>query len=423
MLSHTSEIWATLLFAVAIFHTFLVKKFIHLSHKFPKGSIRENIFHLLGEVEVVFGLWATIFFIALIFTEGLSTAVHYLEARNFTEAVFVFVIMTVCSTRPILQIANTFIKFTSTRLPLPKSLAFYVASLVVGPLMGSFITEPAAMTVTALLLLHRFFEARVSAKLKYVTLGLLFVNVSIGGTLTNFAAPPVLMVASKWNWDTLFMMQNFGWKGGVAIVFSTAIVAYRFRSELSAVDSEEELDENMGEVPALVCLMHVVFLGLIIVFSHYITVFVGLFLLFLGLVSVTREFHHSLKLKEGMLVASFLAGLIVIGAPQHWWIAPLITKVASFPLYLGAISLTAITDNAALTYLGSLVPNLSDSSKYALVAGSVVGGGLTVIANAPNPAGFGILNRAFGTDGISPWGLFKAALFPTILSGIIFWIF
>ena len=61
---------------------------------------------------------------------------------------------------------------------------------------------------------------------------------------------------------------------------------------------------------------------------------------------------------------------------------------AQSALFFGAAALTAITDNAALTYLGSLVEDISDQSKYSLVAGAVAGGGLTVIANAPNPAGF-----------------------------------
>jgi hypothetical protein len=62
-------------------------------------------------------------------------------------------------------------------------------------------------------------------------------------------------------------------------------------------------------------------------------------------------------------------------------------------MYFGATALTAITDNAALTYLGSLVEGVSDQLKYALVAGAVSGGGLTVIANAPNPAGAGFSSR------------------------------
>jgi Na+/H+ antiporter NhaD/arsenite permease-like protein len=93
-------------------------------------------------------------------------------------------------------------------------------------------------------------------------------------------------------------------------------------------------------------------------------------------------------------------------------------------LYFGATALTAITDNAALTYLGSLVEGISDELKYALVAGAVTGGGLTVIANAPNPAGAGILQsaKAFGGTGISPLGLFLGAVPPTLVAVAFFWL-
>jgi Na+/H+ antiporter NhaD/arsenite permease-like protein len=60
------------------------------------------------------------------------------------------------------------------------------------------------------------------------------------------------------------------------------------------------------------------------------------------------------------------------------------------------------------------VPNFTDGLKYAVVAGAVTGGGLTVIANAPNPAGQSILKRHFG-NAVSPLGLFLAALLPTII--------
>ena len=123
-----------------------------------------------------------------------------------------------------------------------------------------------------------------------------------------------------------------------------------------------------------------------------------------------------------MLVGFFLAGLVVLGGPQRWWLEPVLMSLDALPLYLASLSLTAITDNAALTYLGSQVPGIHESSKYALVSGAIVGGGLTVIANAPNPAGFGILNPAFGDEGISPIKLFTSALLPTIIAALSFWL-
>jgi Na+/H+ antiporter NhaD/arsenite permease-like protein len=413
------ELFSTACFALAILHTFSVKLFQGLASRYREGSVGENLFHLLGEVEVVFGLWAAIFLAYYALRAGPVEAVHYLESRNFTEPAFVFVIMGVCSTRPVISATGRAIVALSRVLPLPRPLAFYATTLVVGPLLGSFITEPAAMTVTALLLLERLYKKGISRPLMYATLGLLFVSVSIGGTLTPYAAPPVLMVAKAWHWDLSFMLQHFGWKAVVAILLSTALVSFRFRRELGRLSWKEEGNEPAP--PAWVCGSHFIFLALIVLASHHAAVFVGIFLFFLGLVSVTKEYQGELKLREGLLVAFFLGGLVVLGGTQRWWLEPLLTQLSSFPLYGGAIALTAITDNAALTYLGAQVPGLSEASRYALVSGAVVGGGLTVIANAPNPAGYGILNQSFGKDGIEPLGLFLAALPPTVVAAACFW--
>ncbi|MCC6277221.1 MAG: putative Na+/H+ antiporter [Oligoflexia bacterium] len=418
----TQEIAATVFFALAILHTFSVKQFQHMANKYPEGSVGENLFHLVGEVEVVFGLWAGLYLLFIATGHGSEEAIHYLESRHFTEPAFVFVIMTVCSCKPILVIAEQLIENVSKLLPLPRPLAFYASTLVLGPLLGSFITEPAAMTVTALIILNRFYKRRMSSRMMYGTLGLLFVNVSIGGTLTPYAAPPVVMVAGKWNWDLAFMMQNFGWRALLAILAATIITVFLFRKELLFLTWENSNQSNVKPIPVWISVVHLLFLALIVVNSHHMTVFAGIFLFFLGLTTVTKEYQEDIKIKEGLLVGFFLGGLVVLGGPQRWWLEPLLSKLDVLPLYLGAIGLTAITDNAALTYLGSQVPHLPDVSKYALVAGSVVGGGLTVIANAPNPAGYGILNSSFGEEGINPIELFKWALGPTLIAAIFFWL-
>lgn len=415
-----TDLVATFCLGLGILHTFSVKWFQGLASRFKDGSVGENVFHLLGEVEVVFGLWAGVFILFLTIHSGSSEVSHYLNSLNFTEPAFVFVIMSVCSTKPILQIASGLIGAFSKIIPTSKPMAFYVAALIVGPLLGSFITEPAAMTVTALILLERFYSKKMSSAFRYATLGLLFVNVSIGGTLTPYAAPPVLMVASKWNWDLAFMLEHFGWKGALAVTISTLLVALTFRRELSQF-SWEASTSRVKRNPVWIQGVHLFFLILIVLNAHSTVIFSGLFLFFIGLFTVTKEYQQDFKLREGLLVGFFLAGLVVLGGPQRWWLEPVLSNLATLPLYLGSIGLTAITDNAALTYLGSQVPGLSDASRYALVAGAVVGGGLTVIANAPNPAGYGILNQSFGREGINPLSLFKSALVPTLIAAMAFW--
>lgn len=412
---------ATVFFALAILHTFSVKIFQNISHKYSEGSVGENLFHLLGEVEVVFGIWAGLFVIFFMTVSSVPQAIAYLEGRNFTEPMFVFVIMTVCASRPILALSEKLIRLVGKIIPIDRNVGFFAATLIVGPLLGSFITEPAAMTVTALILLKNFYQKDISEKLRYATIGLLFVNISIGGTLTPYAAPPVLMVASKWNWDLIFMLSNFGWKAMLAIIVSTIAVTYRFRKELAKIDNEKTAEPKALKIPYWVTILHILVLIAIVLSSHYLILFTGIFLFFLGIASVTKEYQNDLQIKESLLVGFFLGGLVVLGGYQSWWLEPILSRLTSLPLYLGSISLTAFTDNAAITYLGSQVSGLTDASKYALVAGSVVGGGLTVIANAPNPAGYSTLNSAFGPDGISPGLLFRSALVPTIIAGLCFW--
>tara|TARA_R110002072_G_scaffold64203_2_gene159256 strand:+ start:101900 stop:103210 length:1311 start_codon:yes stop_codon:yes gene_type:complete len=423
----------TALFAIAVLHTFIASKFEKMAHKYPEGSIGENLFHFLGEVEVVFGLWAAIFIGVYSAIDGFAIydeahkhviggALGYLESLNFTEPAFVFVIMCMAGTRPVIILAENIIKKISKIVPLPGRMAFYVSALVVGPILGSFITEPAAMTVTALILLDYFYSGEMSNKFKYATLGLLFVNISIGGTLTHFAAPPVLMVAGKWGWGIHHMIGSFGYKAVIAIIISTLIVTFMFRKELTGQLQIKEKHTNEMNPTWWMYAMHIIFLALVVYTAHHMVFFLGLFLFFLGFVTVTGEYQDPVKLKESLLVGFFLGGLVTLGGVQGWWLKPILSTMGDLPLFFGATGLTAITDNAALTYLGSLV-ELSDTAKFNLVAGAVAGGGLTVIANAPNPAGFGILKSSFGKDGISPVGLLMGAIGPTIIAMICLQVF
>lgn len=415
------EILATIVFAIAVLHTFSVKHFARWAHRFPKGSIAENCLHFLAETEVVFGLWAAFLFICVAIVEGsVDSAVHYIESLNFTEPKFVLVVMVVAATRPIVLLAEAILNAMSRCLPFREGIAFYLVALSVGPLLGSFITEPAAMTLLAILLKRRYFDQDISRRLSYATLGLLFVNVSIGGTMTHFAAPPVLMVAKTWEWDTLFMLTHFGWRAAISTVVSTVFVTIIFRRELLSMPPVQT--QNRG-VPVWLTVLHVMFLAAVVFFAHHPDVFFGVLMLFLGLTTATREYQDGLKLREGLLVGFFLAGLVTLGSLQEYWLRPLIGSLDGSMLFFGATALTAITDNAALTYLGSLVDGIGPDLKYALVAGAVTGGGLTVIANAPNPAGVGILQtaKAFGSEGISPLGLLLGAFGPTMVSVVCFW--
>lgn len=406
------EVVGASLFALAVLHTFSTRYFEHLAHT---RSAHAGAWHLLGEVETVFGLWAFVLVLFMALAYGWSSPTTYLDSLKFTEPMFVFVIMVIAASRPVMQLARDAVEGLSALIPVQRATAGFFVSLAFVPLLGSLITEPAAMTLAALMLRDRIFAAGVSSRLKYATLGVLFVNISVGGTLTNFAAPPVLMVAGKWEWTTGFMLSMFGAKAAVAVLFNALAVTFLFRKELAA-RARTGSHEEEGRVPPALVLLNTALMVAVVLTNHHPEVFMGLFLAFLGLAEAYRHHHHRLMLREGLMVAFFLAGLVVLGGQQQWWLQGALSQLGETTLFYGAAALTAITDNAALTYLGSLVDGVSDEYKYSLVAGAVAGGGLTIIANAPNPAGFAILKDYFEDQSISALGLFAAALPPTIVA-------
>ena len=401
-------------FALAVLHTFCTPYFERLAQTYPRHA---GLWHLLGEIEVVFGLWAMILTLAMLALAGKAATLKYLESRNFTEPLFVFAIMVVAGTRPILQACGLLVQQLARQAGVPAALANYFLLLSVVPLLGSLITEPAAMTLAALMLRDTIFSNRVSERLKYATLGVLLVNVSVGGTLTPFAAPPVLMVAATWQWDLAYMLQTFGWKATTAVILNAGLVTLLMRRELLGLSEPATVRMT---VPAIMVSIHLVCLLGIVLFAHHSVVFMGLLLFFIGYASAYSTHQDRLILREALLVAFFLAGLVVLGGQQSWWLQPLLMGLHADTVFYGATALTAITDNAALTYLSSLVPGLSEEFKVAIVAGAVTGGGLTVIANAPNPAAVAILKGKFDEGVVSAGKLLLAAMPPTVVAAMAF---
>jgi hypothetical protein len=528
---------ASIIFFCAIVHTFLTSRFLAIAHRWEhdhderirRGEasrhsvhIGAELFHFLGEIEVVFGLWAALLTGAIFLFHDWNTLLGYITRNvNFTEPMFVVAIMALAATRPILKLTEGLMDRIA-RLFGGSLKAWWFTILTVGPVLGSLITEPAAMTISALLLGRKFYALQPSTGFKYATIGLLFVNISIGGTLSHFAAPPVLMVVGPWKWDMIYMVTHFGWKAVVAILISNGLYFFFFRTEFERLqkafgmvslkddiqrvyirreDFEPEFDkmgcmlsdelgfrmavekrynqikeniehrlrrkyaddphirrydrelvrdafdqrfeeikrQNMRRtipgllpedqrpsyrdpewdnrddpVPVWVVAIHVLFMAWTIFNAHNPAVFIPALLFFLGFAEVTRPFQNRIDLKAPLLVGFFLGGLVVHGGVQGWWIAPVLGALSEVPLMLGATILTAFNDNAAITFLSTLVPTFTDSLKYAVVAGAVAGGGLTIIANAPNPAGMAILKKYF-KDGVSPTMLVAGALLPTVI--------
>jgi hypothetical protein len=440
---------ASAIFFLAICHTFLTAKFRHLAHLAEEKhaaklaerappkldsdddgtpdqvSFQGQLLHFLGEVEAVFGIWVLVLVAAISYFFGWGAVLEYIGHNvNFTEPVFVVVIMALAGTRPVLRAAEAALRKVAG-LGGGTTGAWWLAILIVAPILGSFVTEPAAMTIGALLLGRQFYALKPSPRFAYATLGLLFVNVSVGGTLTHFAAPPVLMVAAPWNWNTPFMFLHFGWKAVLGIIFATSAYYLVFRRELGALEGARRAAASRASaagtspVPVWITIVQLAFMGFTVMVAHYPPLFIGGFLFFLAFSQATAHHQGRLDLKAPLLVGFFLAGLVVHGGLQGWWIEPVLKRLEEFPLFLGATILTAFNDNAAITYLATLVPGFTDALKYAVVAGAVTGGGLTVIANAPNPAGQAILQRYF-PDGVSPIGLLLGAIGPTLIMSACF---
>ena len=436
---------ASILFLCAIIHTFFAVPLTKYAHKLQHDhdakvrhdraalgkkttardlvSFKATFFHFFGEIEAIFGIWVVALMVAIGCFYDVATAESYIKTVNFTEPLFVVVIMALASTRPVLRFAESFLSFFA-RWGKETPAAWWLVIMIVAPILGSFITEPGAMTIAAMLLAKKFYSLKPSPLFAYATLGLLFVNVSVGGVLTNFAAPPVLMVAAKWELTSMEMFLHYGDKAVIGIFTSTLLYYFFFRKELAGMsdrlvdhdgDGKGDLHINNRPVPLWVTVSHLGFMAWTVYFAHTPALFVGGFLFFLAFRQATEHHQTEVMLRGPILVGFFLAGLVIHGGLQGWWLAPILTSgMGEFPLFVGSVVLTSFNDNAAITFLASQVDGLAPALKYAILAGAVSGGGLTVIANAPNPAGQALLGRFFG-EGVSPGKLLMGALIPTII--------
>ncbi|MEX1012836.1 MAG: putative Na+/H+ antiporter [Waddliaceae bacterium] len=430
---------ALIIFVLAILHTFFAHQFTLWSQNRREKNIQEKkrivdtfdveVLRFLGEVEVVFGIWVIPLMAAITYFYNWQSAVHYIETRSYIEPIFVVVIMTLASTKPIITLAEDCCQFVA-KLSGGTIRSWWWVLLILGPLSGSLITEPGAMTISAVLLAKQFYDHKPSTKLGYATLGLLFTNISVGGVFTNFAAPPVLMVSQVWEWDTPYMFFHFGWKSLLGMLLSTSLYFFVFRKEFNEMEQKRQLhhrenelrDKNDLSTPLWINVMHVLFMAWTVVNAHHPIIFIGSFLLFIGFYQATRPYQSHLSLRTPILVGFFLAGLVIHGSLQGWWIEPLLSSVSEGTLLFLSMFLTSFNDNAEITFLATLIPQFSDTMKYSVLAGAVTGGGLTVIANAPNPSGQAILGKYFH-GGISATGLLIGALIPALITTFSFYLF
>ncbi len=420
-----------IIFLSAIVHTFVTPRIQRLANKIhqnntnnsAKISFLSQILRFCGEVEVVFGLWCIPLIICIIYTFGWDGMSYYFHnVVNYSEPIFVFVIMIMANTKPILSLAENILGYLA-RIGHNTPAAWWLTILIITPMMGSLITEPAAMTIGAILLAKQFYSYQPSNTLKYASLGLLFVNISVGGTLTHFAAPPVLMVANKWSLTLSKVFIQFGCHAIIGIIISTIFYYIIFYKELHSLKNENRPlpQETHVKIPCIVTIIHILFLCWTVLNIHTPALVIAGLIFFIGFSKATNRYQNPLNIRNPLLVGFFLAGLVTHGGFQSWWLAPVLSSLNESTLFLGATILTTFNDNAAITYLSSLVPTFSTnhSLQHAVLSGAVTGGGLTVIANAPNSAGQNILSPYFST-GVSPLKLFLSAIIPTIIVALCF---
>lgn len=421
---------ALAIFVCAIIHTLQVHKIQKFAHKIEiKTGKRTPLTHFLfflSQVEVIFAFWVIPLFMAISYFYSWSTALEYINTRDYTEPVFVVVILSLTATRPIVHIGETLIKWGAKGLGGSLS-AWWFVLLTLGPLLGSLITEVGAMALCALLLSRQFYIHQPPLKLAYATLALLFVNISVGGILTDFASPAVLVLAHCWHWTSLDMFTNFGWKAALGIVLSNFLYWLYFKKDIARMEAKRAAKPLKSlsfeqSIPLWITCVHILFIVWIVTISHYPAVFIASFLFFLGFHQITKDHQYPVRLAHPMLVGLFLAGLVIHGGLQGWWVVNLLYGLPPLSVMGVAMSLTAFNDNTAIAYLAALVPNWGEVFEYAIFTGVIAGGGLTVIANAPNPAGYAILKHHF-KEGITPLKLFLAALIPTLILYAIFYLF
>lgn len=433
---------ALTIFILAIIHTLCVYK-VHewarkldlkqkaqRTNKSRERSFLVHILYFLSEVEVVFAFWAIPLFFTIWSFYGWKIGLEYFNTRDYTEALFVVVILAMASTKPIVHAAERLIHWITRGFGGSLS-AWWFVLLTIGPLLGSLITEAAAMALCAFLLSQQFYQYHPSKKLAYATIGLLFVNISVGGVLTDFASPAVLVLAHCWIWSMSDMFFDFGWKAAVGIVISNILYWIYFRNELNhmnlrrkAVDIYETYSSPSLKqpIPMWITLTHMFFMALIVTVSHYPAIFIAIFLFFIGFHQATRPHQHVIQIGRPLLIGLFLAGLVIHGGLQGWWVISILDGLSPLAVMGVAIALTGFNDNTAISYLATLIPNWEEVYQYAVFTGVIAGGGLTVIANAPNPAGYSILKKHF-EGGIRPVNLFLAAFIPTLILYAVFYFF
>ena len=429
---------ALICFLMAIVHTFVAHRFrrkalanlplgmsptietqtVPQRGHLTKETFFAHLFYFFGEVEVVYGFWCFLLFSVAASWHGVQPVLKYIASYDYNEAFFVAVALATASTYPIMRFADKSLSRLAD-LGGGTPLAWWVLLLTFGPLLGALLKETVAMTILAVLLTKHFFSCRPSKSLAYATLALLFTNISVAGILTTFASSSIVMVANSWKWNTVYLLQTFGWKVVAGIVVSNGLYFWLFHKELRSLKLLKKELKGQPEVPFWVTAVHLLFLAWIALNSANPIILIPSFILFIGFYQATAPYQVFMNLREPLFVGFFLASLIVLSDMQFWWIEPVVERLDETGLYFASLLISAFTHNSSAALLYSHLPNLNEHVKVLLMSASMAAGGLTIMANGPNIVAYSLLEESFDHE-MSFTKLFIAAFLPTLIMSFSF---
>lgn len=428
------EILTLIVFICAIIHTFLTPRLFLLSKKMAvkaeKGKKNWRIYHFCSEliyfaseVEVVFGLWVFPLIVAYPFFFSTKEVVNYINSHDYSAPFYFTVIMVIVGTRPILYFAEGLLEKLA-KLGKDTPAAWWWTIMMAGPLLSIILKEPGAMTLSAIVLAHKFYHYKPSLKFQYATLALLFSNISLSALLNPYASKSLFLISSELRWEFQYLFFQFGWKALIAILLNNTTYFFFFRKEFQKSNFPKKIPlrkKSRHAPPLWITIIHLIFVFLIAYNASYFPIFIAFFVIFLGFYRATSFYQDPLKLQPAILVGFFFASLMLHGELQAWWVSAIWNNLSPWMTLVSSTIFSTFIDDATLLYIFSKLPRpLFENSINYVIAGALSSGGLTIIANGPNLIGYSFLREFFG-EKISFFPLFLAALLPTVINLLAFW--
>ncbi len=430
--SSSLQLGATFLFFCAVFHTFLTpslakiyQEYQHKKMVFPERWKRYLLlgecFRLLSKIELVFIFWAVPLFFLFLWCEGYKVTMGYFNSRNYLSALFIMVMLILLESKPI-EYFSECVFSTIAKIGRQSPKCWWWTLMIAAPLSSFFLKETGAMIIASTLLVKHFYRLFPSTKFGYATMGLLFSNISISGLLSAFSSRALFMILPSVKWGNTMILQHFCWKAVLAILISTSVCYWIFRKEFDSFPAVSVSAKAKERIPKWVICTHIGFVAALMILQSEPLFMGALFVFYLAFQNFTVFYQHSINLAKIAFVGLFFVGLVVFGGLQEWWVLEVMHRMSDFGYLITAYILSISLDNALVNYIVHNLPVATDCYLYLVLSGCMSAGGLTLIANMPNIVGYLILKPSFPSSSFSLGWLFLAALGPSCISVLIFWL-